>query len=80
MAGSGGRIGDRSGAVLRARGSAEPSVLLPALAPPANGPLTFNPPPAVESWLDGGFGHASGANKLDDATVTVTPRPEQELR
>src|SRR5271166_5715436 len=32
--------------------SAEPSLSLPALAAPANGPLNFNPPPAVVSWVD----------------------------
>jgi hypothetical protein len=60
--------------------SAEPSVLLPALAPPANGPLTFNPPPAVESWLDMVSATQAAQPNWMTPLVTVTPRLEQELR
>ena len=60
--------------------SAEPSVSLPALAPPANGPLTFNPPPAVESWLDMVSATQAAQPNWMTPLVTVTPRLEQELR
>ena len=81
MAGSGGRSGDRSGAVLRrAPRAREPSVSLPALAPPSNGPLTFNPPPAVKSWLDMVSATQAAQPNWMTPLVTVTPRLEQELR
>jgi hypothetical protein len=60
--------------------SAEPSLSLPALAPPANGPLNFNPPPAVESWLDMVSATQAAQPNWMTPLVTVTPRLEQELR
>ena len=60
--------------------SAEPSVSLPALAPPSNGPLNFNPSPAVESWLDMVSATQAAQPNWMTPLVTVTPRLEQELR
>jgi hypothetical protein len=60
--------------------SAEPSSSLPALAPPANGPLNFNPPSAVESWLDMVSATQAAQPNWMTPLVTVTPRLEQELR
>jgi hypothetical protein len=60
--------------------NAEPSLSLPALAPPANGPLYFNPPPAVVSWLDMVSATQAAQPNWMTPLVTVTPRLEQELR
>ena len=60
--------------------NAEPSLPLPALAPPANGPLYFNPPPAVVSWLDMVSATQAAQPNWMTPLVTVTPRLEQELR
>jgi hypothetical protein len=60
--------------------SAEPSVSLPALAPLSNGPLNFNPSPAVESWLDMVSATQAAQPNWMTPLVTVTPRLEQELR
>jgi hypothetical protein len=60
--------------------SAEPSVSLPALAAPSNGPLTINPPPAVESWLNMVSATQAAQPIWMTPLVTVTPRLEQELR
>jgi hypothetical protein len=60
--------------------NAEPSLALPALAPPASGPLTFTPPPAVESWLDMVSATQAAQPNWMTPLVTVTPRLEQELR
>ena len=53
---------------------------LPALASPSNGPLTFNPPPAVESWLNMVSATQAAQPNWMTPLVTVTPRLEQELR
>jgi hypothetical protein len=53
---------------------------LPALAPPANGPLYFNPPPAVLSWLDMVSSTQAAQPNWMTPLVTVTPRLEQEFR
>ena len=58
----------------------EPSLALPALAAPGNGPLNFNPPPAVESWLDMVSATQAAQPNWMTPLVTVTPRLEQELR
>jgi len=59
---------------------AEPSVSLPALAPSARGPLNFNPPPAIASWLDMVSATQAAQPSWMTPLVTVTPRLEQELR
>ena len=58
----------------------EPTLALPALAPPSSGPLNFNPPPAVESWLDMVSSTQAAQPNWMTPLVTVTPRLEQELR
>ena len=60
--------------------NAEPSLPLPALAAPATGPLKFNPPPAVLSWLDMVSATQAAQPNWMTPLVTVTPRLEQELR
>ena len=60
--------------------NAEPSLALPALAAPANGPLNFSPPPAVLSWLDMVSATQAAQPTWMTPLVTVTPRLEQELR
>jgi len=60
--------------------SAESTLSLPALAPPASGPLYFNPPPAVLSWLDMVSATQAAQPTWMTPLVTVTPRLEQELR
>jgi hypothetical protein len=60
--------------------NAQPSLSLPVLAPPANGPLNFNPPPAVVSWLDMVSATQAAQPNWMTPLVTVTPRLEQELR
>ena len=60
--------------------NAQPPLSLPALAPPANGPLYFNPPPAVVSWLDMVSATQAAQPNWMTPLVTVTPRLEQELR
>ena len=60
--------------------NAEPSLSLPALAPPANGPLYFNPPPLVASWLDMVSATQAAQPNWMTPLVTVTPRLEQEFR
>ena len=60
--------------------NAEPSLPLPALAAPANGPLNFNPSPAVLSWLDMVSATQAAQPNWMTPLVTVTPRLEQELR
>jgi len=60
--------------------NAESSLSLPALAPPASGPLDFSPPPAVLSWLDMVSATQAAQPNWMTPLVTVTPRLEQELR
>jgi hypothetical protein len=60
--------------------NAEPSLGLPTLAAPANGPLNFTPSPAVESWLDMVSATQAAQPNWMTPLVTVTPRLEQELR
>jgi hypothetical protein len=60
--------------------NAPPQLSLPVLAPPANGPLYFNPPPAVVSWLDMVSATQAAQPNWMTPLVTVTPRLEQEFR
>src|SRR5271170_1150729 len=60
--------------------NAQPSLSLPDLAPPAIGPLNFNPPPAVLSWLDMVSATQAAQPNWMTPLVTVTPRLEQEFR
>ena len=60
--------------------SAGPSLPLPALAAPANGPLNFNASPAVLSWLEMVSATQAAQPNWMTPLVTVTPRLEQELR
>jgi hypothetical protein len=60
--------------------NAQPAIVLPAVGPPANGPLNFNPPPAVESWLDMVSSTQAAQPNWMTPLVTVTPRLEQEFR
>ncbi len=53
---------------------------LPVNAAPANGPLYFNPPPPVVSWLDMVSATQAAQPNWMTPLVTVTPRLEQELR
>lgn len=57
-----------------------PPIALPALAPPATGPLNFNPPPAVESWLSMVSATQAAQPNWMTPLITVTPRLEQEFR
>src|ERR1700744_1967897 len=75
-------LGTAAGAAiaLATLGAHAADLSLPALAPPANGPLSFNPPPAVESWLDMVSATQAAQPNWMTPLVTVTPRLEQELR
>ena len=60
--------------------NAPPQLSLPVLAPPANGPLYFDPPPAVVSWLDMVSATQAAQPNWMTPLVTVTARLEQEFR